>query len=141
MMNRVVTCLLVVSLAGVISGCPLVPSETAIELVNSGSSEVEVTLYIGSSQYTTKDLLRLFGDEVEQTLRSGETITITRDCDDLQAVFIDNARANLLGGLGPEDESNLLLDGRDFGCGDRIRFTFSYTLVPPRLDIVVSYPR
>jgi hypothetical protein len=107
--------------------------------VNSGNSTVEVVLYVGSSQYTAKDLLRLFGDEIQRTLLANETTTISLDCDDLQAVFIDNAEVNRIGGLGPAAESDLLLDGTDFGCGDTIRFTITYTVL--NLDIDVSYPQ
>ena len=97
-----------------------------------------MVLYVGSSQYTTKDLLRLFGDEIQRTLLANETTTIRLDCDNLQAVFIDNAAVNIIGGLGPEEEGDLLLDGTDFGCGDTIRLTFTYTVF--NLDINVSYP-
>lgn len=138
-MNRIITSALIGCLALSVAGCPLTPTQTTIELVNSGISPVEVTMYIGGSQYTAKDLLRLFGEEIERTVPAGATVRIPYQCDDLQAVFIDNAQVSFLGsGLGPEEESDLVRDGSDFGCGDTIRFTFSYTLL--NLDIAISYP-
>ena len=143
-MIRIAKILSLVPLLLPVAGCPdlsglLTPSTTTIELVNPGNLAVEVTLYIGESQYTTKELLRLGGEEIERTVAAGQTVTISRDCDDLQAVFIDNAKASIVV-FGPEDESDVLRDGSDFGCGDTIRFTFSYTLFPRDMDIGVSYP-
>ena len=138
-MKRLVLSTMLGCLAVSMGACPFNPTTTTVQLVNDGNFPVEVTMYVGGSQYTTKELLRIAGEEIERTVPARQTVTITRDCEDLEAVFIDNAKVSIAG-VGPEDESDLLRDGTDFGCGDTIRFTFTYTLLPPNLDIGVSYP-
>ncbi len=145
-MIRPIVMLLTVMMILPIVGCTdlLQPSQTTIELVNPGRYPVQVTLYLGQNQLSTWAVLATLGEEIERTVAAGETITITRKCDELQAAVIDDADV-MIGGvdIGPSNNSDAVLrDGTDFGCGDRIRFTFDYpdVVLPTTLDIEVSYP-
>lgn len=125
-----------------IDGCLdfLQPTQTTIQLVNDASFAVEVTIYISDTQEIPRALLTTTGEKIERTVNAGTTVTIVRDCDELQAIVIDDADLQIIVGIGPEADTEVLRDGTDFGCGDTIRFTFSSTLLPPSLDIDVSYP-
>ena len=140
-MNRAVKSLLIASALLTLAGCPgpFAPTTTTIELVNAGSFAVSVTIYIGGSQETTEVLLTTLGTKIEQTVAAGQTATITRDCDDLQAIIVDDADLQLLGGIGPDANTGVYRDGTDFGCGDTIRFTFSHPAIPTSLEIDTTF--
>lgn len=109
--------------------------ETRVRLVNTGDFDVEVELYIGNQQEVLEAVLVATGEYVAVTVPAGETVTLTRDCDDLQAIIIDYAEVNLLLGLGPTQNTRVYRDGSDFDCGDRLTFTFSYPSFPTELNI------
>lgn len=126
-------------LAQFLSSCPLLtPTSTTIELVNDTDFPVEIEMYLGESQETGEALLRSFGEEINQTIAAGETVTLTRDCDQLQAFFIDNAEVSIIGEIGPTEDTRIYRDGSDFGCGDTIRVRFSSPTLPVSLDITVT---
>lgn len=142
-MKRLLTC---VCLAGVlvpVGGCEIVldilqPKIVTVRLVNNGSFDVDVELYISGTQEILESLLTSTGTKIEYTLEAGETVTFSRDCDDLQAIIIDNADLKVLGGIGPSADTDVLRDGTDFSCGDTITFTFDHSLVVVDFDITVN---
>lgn len=138
-MNRMITSALIGCLALSVAGCPLTPTQTTIELVNAGSFPVEVTLYISDTQEIPEVLLTTLGTEIQRTVPASQTVTIAYECDELQAVIVDDADLQLLGEIGPQTSSDdVLRDGTDFGCGDTIRFSFSHPLLPTRLDLTTT---
>ena len=65
-----------------------------------------------------------------------DAFTFTRDCDDLQAIMIEDADLQVLGGLiTPDADTDVLRDGSDFGCGDTLTFTFSHPDIALSLNI------
>lgn len=115
-----------------VSGCGLAsllpPSTTTIRLVNNGQYTVDGKLYYDNQQESIKDLVKLYGTEVHFTIPAGESQTIIKDCNEIQAVYIDNAKLQT-GLLTPDDNTELIRDGTDFNCGDTITYTFSHTVI------------
>ncbi len=100
---------------------------TTVELRNDGAFPVEVTLLYDDNQETVDGVIQVTGTERNVTIAAGATESLSRSCDELQAVIIDDADLQLVGELGPEDRSNLLRDGDDFRCGETIVFTFDHS--------------
>ncbi|MEK7711255.1 MAG: hypothetical protein AAB341_05100 [Planctomycetota bacterium] len=111
------------------------PTTVTVLLVNNGSFPVDVDLFHSDVQDVPEFLLTEVGTEVNLTVEAGQTRTIVRDCDALQAIVIDNAELRVLGGIGPEANTDVLRDGGDFGCGDVITFTFSHTAAIVDFDV------
>lgn len=141
-MRRLSLVLGAVSVLVSLTGCAdlLQPSQTTIELVNDGSFPVAVTIYISGTQEIPRDLLTTLGEKIERTVPADRTVTITRGCDDLQAIVIDDADLQLIGEIGPEADTDIFRDGTHFGCGSTIRFTFTHPLVPISLNIETTFP-
>ncbi len=103
------------------------PSETTIVLANDSDFDVEIVLFYDEDQNILELLLTEIGEEMRLTIGAGEQSTFSRDCDDLQAIIIDDADLLLIGQLGPEVKTDVLRDGNEFGCGDTITFTFDHS--------------
>ncbi len=103
------------------------PSETTIVLANNSDFDVEIVLFYGDDQNILELLLTEIGEEMTLTIGAGEQFTFSRDCDDLQAIIIDDADLLLIGQLGPEVKTDVLRDGNEFGCGDTVTFTFEHS--------------
>ncbi len=103
------------------------PSETTIVLANNSDFDVEIVLFYDEDQNILELLLTEIGEEMTLTIGAGEQITFSRDCDDLQAIIIDDADLLVIGQLGPEVKTDVLRDGNEFGCGDTITFTFDHS--------------
>lgn len=118
------------------NGCPLIgPNSTSVRLVNNGSFPVDVELRISDDQLILEDILSSNGERIDQTLAAGDSVTISRDCEDLQAIMVEDADLQLVGEIGPEADTDVLRDGDDFTCGDTIVYTFSHPAIPTSLDI------
>ncbi len=112
-------------------------SQTSIRLVNAADYPVDVVLYYGSTQETVRAILKNTGTRVERRLSPGEETSLSRKCDALQAVMIDEADLDVALGLGPNADTRVHRDGRDFNCGDIVVFTFRNAGVT-ELNISVS---
>jgi hypothetical protein len=112
-----------IAIASILSlgGCP---QGTTVQLENEADSPVEVRLYYGDDQNSSEFVLEEFGEEFTTTIDPGEAVTFSRDCEELQAIYIENAELNIIGGIGPEADTGVFRDGDDFGCGDVLTFTF-----------------
>ena len=99
---------------------------------------VEVTVFIDNEQDLPEDVLTQVGTEIQFTVAAGEIVTFSRDCDDLQVIIIDDADLRVVGGVGPEAQSDVLRDGDDFSCGDTITFTFDHSAVIIDFDVSSS---
>lgn len=126
-----------------VPGCDVIdalgPTEVTVTLVNDGDFPVEVRIYISDDQNVLQTFIDDLGDERTFTLAAGESMQFAEDCDDLQAIIIDEADLQL-GGIdfGPNANTQVYRDGSDFGCGDQLTFTFSHAAVPLDLDIGFS---
>jgi hypothetical protein len=136
---RGMACLILVSLIGGCEGFDLGgllgSSRVTVELDNPGQFPVEVVLYIADEQLIPEALLTTIGEKIEITVDPDSTERFSRDCDELQALIIDEARVMIAGLPGPSDDTSVLRDGDNFGCGDTITFTFEYLPVPIALNI------
>lgn len=120
------------------SGCPIGLNATTVRLVNNGVFSVEVRLFYGDDQLASKDFIKATGTERNLTIAPGATRVLSIRCDDLQAIFIDNAAQRIVGGLGPDRDTEVLRDGTDFGCGDTITYEFTGSLLIIDFDINTS---
>lgn len=112
---------------------------TTIELVNNATSTVAVELYVSDTQEVPEALITTLGDKIERSVSAGATSTITRSCDDLQALLIDKADLQVIGDIGPSAGTDIIRDGSDFNCGDTIRLTFTQNApIPTELSIDVE---
>lgn len=126
-----------------LTGCPFLidllrPRTTTVRLVNEGAFPVEVELYYDDDQEIPEALLRETGTRREFTLDPGQVASFSDDCDDLQAVMIDDADLRIVGGIGPETDTGVLRDGDEFGCGDVITFTFDHSEIIVDFDVTFS---
>ncbi len=121
-----------------LSGCPIGPTETSVFLVNTTGYPVSVELYYDDDQFLTEALLELNGERYETTLAPGETQSFSRDCTQLQSIFIRDADMQIAIGVSPEASTRVYREPDDFGCGDSLRFTFTTGVVPVDLDISFS---
>ena len=124
------------------SGCAflanlLQPGETTVRLVNDGDFPVDVVLYFDDEQNTLRAALTEFGTRMEFTIAPGEAASFSRDCEELQAIVIDDADLMIVGQVGPETDTDVYRDGDDFGCGDTLVFTFDHSAIV--VDFGVSF--
>ncbi len=124
------------------SGCDGIllvrPSTTTIELVNLGAFQVDVDLFYSDTQEIPEALIQALGEEQNFSLAAGTTERFSRDCDDLQAVIVDDADLRVIGSIGVDTESEILRDGDDFGCGDTITFTFRHSANLTDFDVTTN---
>ena len=136
---RSMACMTLVSLIGGCEGFDLGgllgSSRVTVELVNNGNLPVEVEIYIADEQLIPEALLTSVGERIQITVDPDSTERLSRDCDELQALIIEEARVMIAGLPGPSEDTEVLRDGDDFGCGDTVTFTFEYLPVPIALDI------
>ena len=139
-MSRTHGCVPVVVLAMLSSGCGLLsPSSVTVNLVNNGDFTVEVQIFVHSDQNVFETLIDDVGEELNFSVPAGSTVSFTRDCDDLQAIIIEDADLQILGGLfTPDADTGVLRDGSDFGCGDTLTFTFTHPDLALSLNIAFS---
>jgi hypothetical protein len=115
-----------------LAGCDAVsnliaPSTVTVSLVNDSAFDVEAEVWIADQQEIPEFLLDQIGERLDFTVPAGETTTFSRSCDELQAIVIKKADLRIIGDVGPEADTEVLRDGTDFGCGDRIIFSFTHS--------------
>lgn len=136
-MRRAYGCAAGAVLAMLSSGCGLLsPSSVTVNLINNGDFAVEVQIFVHSDQNVLETLIDDVGEELNFSVPAGSTVSFTRDCDDLQAIIIEDADLQILGGLiTPDANTEVLRDGSDFGCGDTLTFTFTHPDLALSLNI------
>ncbi len=142
-MNKSLAVAVLVCLSVGLGGCEslvglLRPRETTIVLANDSDFDVQIVLFYDEDQNILELLLTEIGEEMRLTIAAGEQIVFSRDCDDLQAIIIEDADLLLIGQLGPEVKTDVLSDGNEFGCGDTITFTFDHSDAIFDFSIAVS---
>ncbi len=111
------------------------PPTTRVELRNNGDFAVNAVLYISDEQDIPRELLTEVGERIEVTIDPAETLMLSRDCDELQAIVVDEADLQVIGAVGPEADSEVLRDGDDFSCRDVIEFRFDHTSLILDFDV------
>ncbi len=138
-MRRLACLALLVSVWPLVGACDVMTllrgDATIVQLVNTGLYPVNVELRISGNQYELQAVLEEFGDEINYTVGPGQAVTLFKPCDDLQAILIAKADLSLAGDVGPSNNTDILRDGDDFGCGDIITYTFSHPTPPLSLEI------
>ncbi len=142
-MNKSLAVAVLVCLSVGLGGCEslvglLRPRVTTIVLANDSDFDVEIVLFYDEDQNILELLLTEIGAEMRLTIGAGEQSAFSRDCDDLQAIIIDDADLLLIGQLGPEVKTDVLRDGNEFGCGDTVTFTFEHSDAIFDFSIAVS---
>ncbi len=138
------TCCALLSL----SGCDsinllqlLSPKTVTVALVNNGSFPIDVKVMLSNSDqlpdFLIGDLLANT-EELDFVVPAGERVTFSRFCSDIQSVEIKDADLRVVGGIGPETNSNVLRDNEDFSCGDLIEFRFSHSDLVVDFDVSIS---
>lgn len=122
-MKRLVLLLPLVGIFAATQGC--VPQQTSVELVNDTDFTVDVQLFYDSEQNLPADVIEIDGTELNFSLAPGETRSFSRDCQDLQAIFIKDADMRVAPGISPQADTDVYREPDDFTCGDTIRFTFT----------------
>ena len=124
----------IAALACLIAGCDvipflLLPSPVTVELVNDSlTAPVTVRLFYHDDEDVFEVILvqSLLTTEREETILPGETVSFTRDCDDLRAIIIERAELQVFG-FSPEVDTGVLRQGEDFFCGSTIVFRFTHS--------------
>ncbi len=137
-MRRIVLLLLGGIAVLTMGACPNPSNTTTVLLVNNADFPVTVRMFYSEDQYVLESVLERLGREIEFTVESGSTASFSRDCDELQAVFIKKAKLVLLGDVGPTASTRVYRDGSDFGCGDTATFTFTQAPLATGLNIAFS---
>jgi len=127
----------------VFAGCDvlldiLVSRTVTISLVNDSSFDVAVSMFTSDSQDIPAFLITTVGEQSTFTVPAGQTVTFFQDCDEAQAILIDDADLLVLIGLGPETSSDVLRDNSDFSCGDVVTFTFTHSAAILDFDVTTS---
>lgn len=120
-------------------GCPIPGASTSAEIINDTEATIRVRVFYDDEQDIPRELLEEVGNETEFDLAPGESRTVSRDCDELQAILV-HGEQRLIGSFGPEESSDVFRDGDDFGCGDLLTFRFTQGILPTNLNISVTLP-
>jgi hypothetical protein len=104
----------------------------------SDDYEVQVELYYDDFQDVPESVLTSLGRRRDYTISPGAAITFTEECDDLQAIIIDDADLVVIGSIGPETSTDVLRDGTHFGCNDTLTFTFDHSELVVDFDVTFT---
>ena len=127
--------LCVILLAAIAAGCT---PQTRVDLVNSTPFPVDVELFYDDDQLAPEFLIEESGEGLNFTLQPGETQSFSRNCEDLQAIFIKDADMRIVLGISPEANTRVYREPDDFGCGNVLRFEFTANDLGTDLDINFS---
>lgn len=136
------TTLILGAFAG-IGGCGILlgalqPSEVVVALVNDGDYPVEGELCYSDEDDTVEELLEEFGTKRVFALAAGEESEFSLDCEELRAIILSKADLQLIGEVGPSTGTDVIRDGVNFECGDRIEFRFDHSDLILDFDVDVS---
>ena len=114
----------------------LLPNTVTVALVNPGTLDVDGQLFYDDDETALNllndinaldNFLREFGQQFDFVVPAGDTVTFTRSCNDLQAIFVDDANVRIAGVVTSDDDTNPIREGDDFICGSTITYTFVYS--------------
>ncbi len=149
MSRKSISCAGLSSLMALLCGCDALsglvgifqPNLVTVELVNNSDFAVEGELFYGDEDDTIADVLEATGTKRLFAIAAGGQSTFSVNCNDLRAIMIGDADLQIIGGVGPETSTGVLRDGNDFGCGDRIIFTFDHSDLILDFDVTTSVQR
>jgi hypothetical protein len=121
-----------------VTGCGT--QQTSVELVNNTSHTVDVQLFYHEEQNLPEALIEADGTEVNYSIPAGQSRSFARDCDDLQAIFINDAEMQIAPGISPEADTDAYREPDDFTCGDTITFNFNESNGGVGLEIEFENP-
>lgn len=139
-----ITVIVGIAAAWGVGGCDAVshvvlPTTVTATFTNTSAEfDVEIDVFYSDQQDMPDFLLRELGENITRTIPPGASVTIERDCDEFQAIMIDDADLIVVGGIGPEDSTDVMRDGDDFACGDTLAFTFTHTDAVVDFEILTS---
>jgi hypothetical protein len=122
-MNRSLFLLSLIALILPVPGCGT--QQTRVDLVNNTGFTVDVQLFYHEQQDLPEALIEADGVELNYSIPSGQSRSFTRDCADLQAIFINDADMQVAPGVSPESDTDVYREPDDFTCGDTLTFTFN----------------
>ncbi len=144
-MNYRLGSVIIVALLPLIAGCDglvdiLLPSTVTITLVNeSADFNVDGTIVYDDDDLFLRADLTALGTDLQFNLGPGASFSFPPlDCDEVEALILDDADLRLLGSVGPDTDSDLLRIGDDFECGDEIVFTFTHSDLILDFDVAVE---
>lgn len=105
----------------------LQPNLVTVQLVNNGDFAVEGELFYDDEDDTIEEVLEETGTRRQFAIPAGGQSVFSVRCEDLRAIILADADLQIIGEVGPEAGSDVLRDGDDFDCGDRIIFTFDHS--------------
>jgi hypothetical protein len=112
--------------------------QTSVILRNNTSFPVDVELFYDDEQDIPEVLLEENGTRLTFTLAPGEAQSFSRPCEDLQAVFINDADMRIAPGISPEASTRVYREPDDFTCGNTLTFTFTAANLGTSLEISFS---
>ncbi|MFQ5413283.1 MAG: hypothetical protein ACE5E6_02375 [Phycisphaerae bacterium] len=128
------------------SGCnallALITSTVSISIVNDTALPVDVTLVVADQAVDIQNdinafFAQVFGDETTFTIQGGGIVSVPRSCADAEAVFIKEAEQQ--GSIfTAQADTDVVVMGTDFSCGDEIVFTISPGGILGLTDIDIS---
>jgi hypothetical protein len=113
------------------------PSVVTVALVNDSDFAVEGQLFYSDEDDTIQAALEEFGEERPFAIPAGGESTFSVSCDDLRAIILSDADLQIIGDVGPSASTDVLRDGDDFECGDRIEFRFDHSAAIVDFDVTV----
>ncbi len=144
-MNYRIGYVITIGVLSLIAGCDglvgiLLPSTVTITLVNeSANFNVDGTIVYDDDDLFLRADLTALGTDLQFNLGPGASFSFPPlDCDEVEALILDDADLRVLGSVGPDTESDLLRVGDDFECGDEIVFTFTHSDIILDFDVVVE---
>lgn len=116
----------------------LPPNVVTVQLVNNSDFAVEGELFYDDEDDTLEEILEETGTRRQFAIPAGGQSSFSVNCDDIRAIFLADADLMVIGEVGPSASSDVLRDGDDFDCGDRIAFTFDHSSAIIDFDVTIS---
>lgn len=142
--STIMLCAIACVSLGVLPGCDalltlLTTSNVTVTLQNdSPDFSIDATIFYDDEENTLEFLVLELGKSQTFTIPPGESRSITRSCNDLRALVLQDADLRIVIGISPETSSDLLRIGSDFECGDEVVFTFSHDIIPSTLRLSIT---
>lgn len=119
----------------------LIQSTTVtVTLVNQSSNfSVETAVIYDENELPREILVQDgFGIQRDDAIAAGASASFTLSCNDVESLLLEDADLQVLGGLGPDVEGDVLTQGDDFQCGDEIIYTFTHSAIIVDFNVTVD---
>ncbi len=129
---------------GVVGALGLGSDKITLRLVNNTTDAVEPSVFVSSVigdlliDALTEEVVTLSINRQDfSDLAVGEARTVRYDCDDFKAMMVDNAELKSAL-VQPDADSDLLIEDRDFDCGDFITIRYSGGVTSFRVSVTAE---